>query len=217
MLRVSRATPLHRVARLILDRGRAETLSQVPDNIMLHDLRRGIPFEDDSVDVVYHSHLLEHLDKDVGEEFLTEARRVLKPGGVHRIVVPDLEVRVRRYLKHLDEVNSDQADPATHDDYIEEILEQSVRREAVGTSRQNRVRRRIENLILGDARSRGETHQWMYDSVSLPAKVRAVGFREVVLHAYDTSSIPDWNEIGLDLDGRGHQYRPGSLYVECLA
>ena len=46
-----------------------------------------------------------------------------------------------------------------HDDYVGAIIEQCVRKEAAGTSKQKNVRRFIENIILGDARKRGETHQ----------------------------------------------------------
>ena len=54
---------------------------------MVHDLSKGIPFDDNSVDVVYHSHLLEHIDRKNVPTFLKEIRRVLKPRGIHRIVV----------------------------------------------------------------------------------------------------------------------------------
>jgi len=60
--------------------------------LYFHDLRRGLPFNDNSVDVIYHSHFLEHLYKEDAEKFLKECYRILKPGGLMRVVVPDLEV-----------------------------------------------------------------------------------------------------------------------------
>ena len=45
-----------------------------------------------SVDGGYHSHVLEHLDRPVAREFLKETLRVLRPGGICRIVVPDLNL-----------------------------------------------------------------------------------------------------------------------------
>lgn len=58
----------------------------------------GLPFEDHSVDRVYVSHLLEHLfyPRDVAP-FLAELRRVLRPGGVLRLVVPDIEACIEAY------------------------------------------------------------------------------------------------------------------------
>jgi len=64
----------------------------------------GIPAASQSVDVVYHSHLLEHLQQEEGEDFIQECLRVLKPGGILRIVVPDLERICRDYLSTLKQV-----------------------------------------------------------------------------------------------------------------
>jgi len=64
----------------------------------------GIPAASQSVDVVYHSHLLEHLQQEEGEDLIQECFRVLKPGGILRIVVPDLERICRDYLSTLKEV-----------------------------------------------------------------------------------------------------------------
>ena len=42
---------------------------------------RGIPFPNDSFDAVYHSHFLEHLNKDDAPDFLLECYRVCKPSS----------------------------------------------------------------------------------------------------------------------------------------
>ncbi len=55
-----------------------------------HNFRYGLPFEDNSVDYVYSSHLLEHLHRDDALQLLGEVHRILKPGGWVRICVPDL-------------------------------------------------------------------------------------------------------------------------------
>jgi predicted SAM-dependent methyltransferase len=65
--------------------------------VVIHDLLKRFPWADDSVHVIYCSHMLEHFDREQGERFLRECRRVLRPDGVIRIVVPDLSVYVRRY------------------------------------------------------------------------------------------------------------------------
>lgn len=62
-----------------------------------HDLRHGIPAESDSLDLVYHSHMLEHLDYVDGINFIKECYRVLKPGAKMRILVPDLELWINAY------------------------------------------------------------------------------------------------------------------------
>lgn len=59
-------------------------------DIVLHDLTRPFPWPEESVDVVYSSHTLEHPSKEEGLKFLKECHRVLRRGGIIRILVPDL-------------------------------------------------------------------------------------------------------------------------------
>lgn len=134
-------------------------------------------------------------------------------------MVPDFAIACRAYLDHFATCEADPAAAVAHDQYIAELLEQSVRKEAFGTSQQKPLRRFVENLVLGDARKRGETHQWMYDRFSLQAKLLAAGYSEVHIQDYDTSLIPGWSAYGLDVDEQGEQgrqYKPGSLYVEAV-
>ncbi|NVN92176.1 MAG: methyltransferase domain-containing protein [Desulfuromonadales bacterium] len=88
-----------------------------PSGIMIHDLRKGIPFGDTAADVVYASHVLEHLHKNHAGSFLREIHRVLKPGGTVRIVVPDLEAAVRKYLDALMAVRDGNTDQESIDRY----------------------------------------------------------------------------------------------------
>ena len=71
--------------------------------VQTFNLNDPLPFEDNSVDVVYHSHVLEHFSKCKAKEFLKECYRVLKPGGIIRVVVPNLEDIVINYLYYLNE------------------------------------------------------------------------------------------------------------------
>ena len=65
----------------------------------------GIPAASQSVNVVYHSHLLEHLHQGEGEDLIQECFRVLKPGGIVRVVVPDLERICKDYLSTIQEID----------------------------------------------------------------------------------------------------------------
>ncbi|MGA7935181.1 MAG: methyltransferase domain-containing protein, partial [Kovacikia sp.] len=73
--------------------------------IIVHDLLQGIPYPDHSFDVVYHSHLLEHFPKSSAKPFLDECYRVLRPQGILRIAVPDLEQIARTYLLALEKAH----------------------------------------------------------------------------------------------------------------
>jgi SAM-dependent methyltransferase len=67
-----------------------------PD-IVLHDLRKPLPWGDGTAEAIYTSHTLEHLDKDNGERFIRECHRVLRPDGILRICVPNLQGYVEEY------------------------------------------------------------------------------------------------------------------------
>lgn len=83
-------------------------------SVIKHDLNKGIPFEDNSFDVIYHSHILEHFDKENAFKLLSECLRVLKKGGVIRVVVPDLEKIAVDYLFFLNKLKQEYNDM---DDY----------------------------------------------------------------------------------------------------
>ncbi len=68
------------------------------NNIFIHhDLSFGIPYSDATVDYIFSSHFLEHLFEKDAMNLLKECYRVLKPGGLIRISVPDLEYAVTLY------------------------------------------------------------------------------------------------------------------------
>jgi predicted SAM-dependent methyltransferase len=61
------------------------------------NLARPLPFEDGSVDGLFHEHLLEHLSLADGEHFMRECHRVLKPGAIARVGVPDAGRLIQSY------------------------------------------------------------------------------------------------------------------------
>ena len=61
-------------------------------------IEKKLPFKSDALDRIYLEHVLEHATYEAGCGFLREALRVLAPGGVIRIAVPDLEDLARGYL-----------------------------------------------------------------------------------------------------------------------
>jgi len=63
-----------------------------------HDITKGVPFKDNTVDLAFSSHLIEHLDRNQGEFLLKECYRALKPGGVLRISTPDTQLITKKYL-----------------------------------------------------------------------------------------------------------------------
>lgn len=56
-----------------------------------HDLRKDLPFSSNRFEGVVTEHTIEHLYPNVTIKLLSEIFRVLKPGGVLRVGVPDLD------------------------------------------------------------------------------------------------------------------------------
>jgi predicted SAM-dependent methyltransferase len=54
--------------------------------------------ETNSADLIYASHFLEYYDREKAKMMLEEWHRVLKPGGIIRLAVPDFEVLARLYV-----------------------------------------------------------------------------------------------------------------------
>ncbi len=114
------------------------------------DVTTPLPFETESVDAVFHEHLLEHLELRSGLAFLEECRRILRPHALIRIGVPDGERYARAY------VDGDRA-----------FLERGVR---LGVPRPTDMLA-LEEIFYY------EGHRTMYDFETLRLALRAAGFR----------------------------------------
>lgn len=101
--------------------------SNSPD-VLSHDVRKSLPFSDNYFDVCYTSHLIEHLYQEEARKLLAECLRVLKPKGIVRVVVPDLEAIVRNYIYSLEQVEAGlkEAEP-NYDWMMIELYDQTVR------------------------------------------------------------------------------------------
>ncbi|MBS1781872.1 MAG: methyltransferase domain-containing protein [Bacteroidetes bacterium] len=111
-------------------------LDMVPDSdeVTYANLVKGIPFPENYFDVVYHSQVLEHIPRDKAASFLKECCRVLKPGAIIRVVVPDLENIVDEYKKCLLENlnNPSVLSEANYEWIMLEMLDQMVRNKSGG-------------------------------------------------------------------------------------
>jgi predicted SAM-dependent methyltransferase len=109
-----------------------DIVSRHPE-VIAHDLSKGIPLAGDSVDVVYHAAVLEHVRPADALRFLEECRRVLRAGGVIRVGIPDLERIARLYLAALDAAVAGEPGAADrHDWMMLELIDQMVRETSGG-------------------------------------------------------------------------------------
>lgn len=132
-----------------------------------HDLRTGIPFSDETFEVVYHSHVLEHFEPTAGLHFLKECRRVLRPGGIIRVAVPDLERIARMYIEALEKAFA--GDPEfewRHEWAVIEMYDQTVRNVSGGQMLPFALKAPESQVSFLRARLGGEYERMMPDPES---------------------------------------------------
>lgn len=101
--------------------------------VIAHNLLNGLPFENCSFDLVYHSHLLEHFTKPQAKVFMGECYRVLQPGGIIRVAVPNLEQICRSYLEALERADNRELEWQDNYEWIMlEMFDQCVRNQSGG-------------------------------------------------------------------------------------
>ncbi len=154
------------------------------NDIEYGDAARGLPVSDESRDVLYSSHMMEHLDRSAADTFLKEAFQVLRPKGIIRIAVPDSKKHVAQYL---DSGDADAFIEGTH----------------VCIPGPRSLAHRLRLLLTGTRH-----HQWMYDGTSLSGLLQKHGFIGIEIMPAGRTKIPEHDQ--LDLQERISE----SVYVE---
>jgi ubiquinone/menaquinone biosynthesis C-methylase UbiE len=144
-------------------------ISWNPD-ILIHDVRKPLPFGDNSCNSIYASHLLEHLYLEEAKLLLKESFRVLLPAGVLRMVVPDLRSIISEYIgdKSFGNLSKD-TEPINRADRLNKRL--LFRCPGPGSG----------NLFYKIYTSLKDfhSHKWMYDAESLTFYFKEAGFVNV--------------------------------------
>lgn len=103
------------------------------ESVHAHNLLHPLPLADAACSVVYHSHVLEHIPKDKALGFIAECFRVLAPGGVLRIAVPDLETIAKLYLESLTAAAQGDAEASQRHEWMTiELVDQLTRHRSGG-------------------------------------------------------------------------------------
>ena len=101
--------------------------------VTVADLTKGIPVDDNSASVVYSAAVLEHIRSHDIPFFLDECRRVLEPGGILRIAVPDLEQQARIYLESISRLDAGELGAELDRQWmVLEMIDQCSREESGG-------------------------------------------------------------------------------------
>jgi predicted SAM-dependent methyltransferase len=141
-----------------------------PRGVRRADVRKRIPFPDSSVSSIYSSHTFEHFTYEESRAVARECFRVLRPGGILRIVVPDLGIMVHDYL-------AGTADPMASHKFISRLLLTASVRDIVHA---------------------GAHHKQMFDARSLVQMLQEAGFLAPELSSFGSSRIAEIAEIELE-------------------
>src|SRR5258708_24792378 len=78
-----------------------------PEAVQYGDICQGLPIVDNSAVGCYASHVLEHLGLEDLRRALANTFKMLAPGGIFRLIVPDLYERAKRYVNDADRASPD--------------------------------------------------------------------------------------------------------------
>jgi predicted SAM-dependent methyltransferase len=152
---------------------------------LVWDLRERLPLRDDTAKLIYSEHVLEHLYKPEAVKLLNECVRILRPGGIMRLGVPDAAVYIQAYA------NREWA-------FFEELKHLGGAVEPLSSP--------IE--VINQMFRMGGHHLFAWDFQSLSAILTKIGFLNVTRWNALESSRPE-----LCLDDPAHAFE--TLYFEC--
>ena len=135
--------------------------SAFPKNIKYGDIVKGLKISENSCDGIYCSHVLEHLSYNDLLKSLYNTHKYLKPGGIFRMVLPDMEFLCKQYIYELEKKDSQGC---------VKLMEIS----GLGIKDRNRGIKDVLINMLGNS-----NHQWMWDYCSLSHLLKEVGFSKV--------------------------------------
>lgn len=158
------SSPTLRLQKILLFGNIFKFFSKIkfPNNILVGDIVEGLPLKDNSVIGLYCSHILEHLSYNELIRALRNSYKILKNGGVFRIVLPDMEFYCRNYLKSIDQ-NSNQYACV---DFMEATL--------LGKKERDKSFISFLKSFYGNS-----NHLWMWDYYSFSRILLETGFRNI--------------------------------------
>lgn len=148
--------------------------TRFPKNARWGDIVRGLPHEHGSVQGIFCSHVLEHLSLEDMRIALRNTHALLCPGGIFRLVVPDLERAICNYQRD--------RSPRAALQFMEETF--------LGEAKRMGILQRIKENVLGRSK-----HLWMWDEKSLSEELRLTGFRKIRRVSFGDSEDPHFEEV----------------------
>ena len=164
-----------------------------PPGVRYGDIVSGLPIADDSVDGIYASHVLEHLALEDFGTALNNTFRLLKPGGIFRLIVPDLRARAEIYIER-----AVTGDCKANSWFMETS--------GLGVHTRTRGVLALARHILGNS-----SHLWMWDEVSLHDALSTTGFVDVRRCDFNDCVAPAFQLV----EAHGRFYDKAAGIQEC--
>jgi methyltransferase family protein len=140
-----------------------------PANVEYGDIVKGLPIAPESCELVYCSHVLEHLALSELRTALSNTYLILKPAGNFRFVMPDLEQIIKRYV-----------DDPSHDAAIT-----FIRTTLLGREGRPRGLKALVAAWLGNSQ-----HLWMWDYKAMEFELHQAGFKQIRrAHIGDSTNV----------------------------
>lgn len=148
--------------------------ARFPANVRRASIVKGLPVAPASADAVYCSHTLEHLSLEEFRAALRNTFTMLKPGGVFRFVLPDIETYINDY-------KADSGPTAAHT-----FMEQTM----LGIPQRPRGLRGLLKHWLG-----GSEHLWMWDYKAMRKELADAGFTDIRRAVFGDSGDSAFNPV----------------------
>lgn len=150
-----------------------------PKSVSYGDIVKGLKIKRETCELVFASHVLEHLTTNDVRIALENIHSYLKPNGIFRGVIPDLEKIINNYRSEKFDNNS-KLDTACN----------FVKNTGLGGEQsRNNLRSR---LIEAFSNSR---HQWMYDWQSISGLLQQQGFKSIERREFGNWSDSRFKEV----------------------
>lgn len=176
------------------------------------DITHRLAYDDASVDAIFTEHVIEHIPMWAGIGFMHEALRVLKPGGIFRVVAPMVETLSAFKQDHLGVM------------YAQQTLPPYYQAEAQALQKLGLSLEVDPHPFLMDSLLKKHGHQFCWSQKLMVAVLLKVGFQDARpaspgVSAYDKSSCLERTIRGIHAENAVREfgefvYDPESGVVE---
>ena len=158
----------------LIGRFHTKNETRFPKNVEYGDIVKGLPVPFGASKCVYCSHILEHLSLSDFRIALRNTKNILQPGGIFRLVLPDLEYSVRNYI-------NDTSNRSAHE---------FMKSTSLGHVKRARNLMGFLTYWFGNSQ-----HLWMWDYKSIHSELENIGFMKIRRAFFGDSTDPVYRQV----------------------